>query len=83
MVGPYPDMLSLKTNEFIPAFLVTHLKKRVEITDPKTSRSRLHIQNGYRRPRDSLAPKLIRYIDGTAQRSSAERPPPHHRLLMR
>ncbi|MEE2786484.1 MAG: nucleotide sugar dehydrogenase [Myxococcota bacterium] len=63
--SPYPDMLlaAWKMNEYIPAFLVEHLKQRSEIHD------RIIVVLGYTfkkdtdDTRDSLAPKLVRYIE--------------------
>ena len=63
--SPYPDMLlsAWKMNEFIPAFLVTHLKKRVEIHDRTVAVLGYTFKMDTDDTRDSLAPKLIRYIE--------------------
>lgn len=63
--SPYPDMLlsAWKMNEFIPAFLVTHLKKRFEIHDRVVAVLGYTFKKDTDDTRDSLAPKLIRYIE--------------------
>lgn len=63
--SPYPDMLlsAWKMNEFIPAFLVTHLKKRFEIHDRIVAVLGYTFKKDTDDTRDSLAPKLIRYIE--------------------
>ena len=63
--SPYPDMLlsAWKMNEFIPAFLVTHLKKRFDIHDRNVAVLGYTFKMDTDDTRDSLAPKLVRYIE--------------------
>ena len=63
--SPYPDMLlsAWKMNEFIPAFLVTHLKKRVDLHGKKVAVLGYTFKMDTDDVRDSLAPKLLRYIE--------------------
>ena len=63
--SPYPDMMlsAWKMNEFIPAFLVTHLKKRFEIHDRNVAVLGYTFKKDTDDMRDSLAPKLMRYIE--------------------
>jgi UDP-N-acetyl-D-mannosaminuronic acid dehydrogenase len=63
--SPYPDMMlaAWKMNEFIPAFLVTHLKKRFDIHDRNVAVLGYTFKKDTDDMRDSLAPKLIRYIE--------------------
>ncbi len=63
--SPYPDMMlaAWKMNEFIPAFLVTHLKKRFDIHDRNVAVLGYTFKKDTDDTRDSLAPKLMRYIE--------------------
>jgi len=63
--SPYPDMMlsAWKMNEFIPAFLVTHLKKRFDIHDRNVAVLGYTFKKDTDDMRDSLAPKLMRYIE--------------------
>lgn len=63
--NPYPDMLlsAWKMNEYIPAFLVQHLLQRTEIHDKKVAIMGYSFKKDTDDTRDSLAPKLYRYIE--------------------
>ncbi len=63
--SPYPDMLlaAWKMNEFIPTFLVQHLKKRTQLHDRRVAVLGYTFKMDTDDTRDSLAPKLVRYID--------------------
>ncbi|MBV70806.1 MAG: nucleotide sugar dehydrogenase [Myxococcales bacterium] len=63
--SPYPDMLlaAWKMNEFIPTFLVTHLKQRVPVHDRKVAVLGYTFKMDTDDTRDSLVPKLIRYLE--------------------
>jgi len=63
--SPYPDMLlsAWKMIEFIPAFLVTHLKKRTDLHDRNVAVLGYTFKMDTDDIRDSLAPKLLRYIE--------------------
>ena len=63
--NPYPDMLlsAWKMNEYIPAFLVQHLLQRTEIHDKKVAIMGYSFKKDTDDTRDSLAPKLHRYIE--------------------
>ena len=62
--SPYPDLLlsAWKMNEYIPAFLVQHLKQRTEITDKVVTVLGYSFKKDTDDVRDSLAPKLVRYL---------------------
>lgn len=63
--SPYPDMLlsAWKMNEFIPAFLVRHLMRRAEIHGRRVAVLGYTFKKDTDDTRDSLAPKLCRYIE--------------------
>ncbi|MEE2756338.1 MAG: nucleotide sugar dehydrogenase [Myxococcota bacterium] len=63
--SPYPDMLlaAWKMNEFIPTFLVTHLKQRTAIHDQKVAVLGYTFKMDTDDTRDSLVPKLVRYLE--------------------
>ncbi len=62
--SPYPDMLlsAWKMNEYIPAFLVQHLLKRTDLHERKVAVLGFTFKKDTDDLRDSLAPKLHRYI---------------------
>ena len=62
--SPYPDMLlsAWKMNEYVPAFLVDHLLKHTEIHDRRVALLGFSFKSDSDDTRDSLAPKLYRYI---------------------
>jgi UDP-N-acetyl-D-mannosaminuronic acid dehydrogenase len=62
--NPYPDMLlsAWKMNEYIPAFLVQHLLQRTELHDRRVAVLGYTFKMDTDDTRDSLAPKLYRYI---------------------
>jgi len=61
----YPDLLlsAWKMNEFIPTFLVQHLLQRSELHDRKVAILGYTFKMDTDDTRDSLAPKLYRYIE--------------------
>lgn len=63
--SPYPDMLlsAWKMNEYIPAFLVQHLRQRTPIHDRRVVMLGYSFKQDTDDTRDSLAPKLYRYIE--------------------
>ncbi|MGC6416883.1 MAG: nucleotide sugar dehydrogenase [Bradymonadia bacterium] len=63
--SPYPDMLlaAWKMNEFIPTFLVSHLKQRFEIHDRRVTVLGFTFKMDTDDTRDSLVPKLVRYLE--------------------
>jgi UDP-N-acetyl-D-mannosaminuronic acid dehydrogenase len=63
--SPYPDMLlsAWKMNEFVPAFLVEHLLKRTPLHDQIVAVLGFSFKADTDDLRDSLAPKLWRYIN--------------------
>lgn len=63
--SPYPDLLlsAWKMNEYIPAFLVQHLSKRTPLHDRRVAMLGYSFKADTDDVRDSLAPKLYRYID--------------------
>lgn len=63
--SPYPDMLlsAWKMNEYIPAFLVKHLQQRTDLHDRKVAVLGYSFKQDTDDIRDSLAPKLHRYIE--------------------
>jgi UDP-N-acetyl-D-mannosaminuronic acid dehydrogenase len=63
--SPYPDLLlsAWKMNEYIPAFLVQHLQQRTPIHDRRVAMLGYSFKADTDDVRDSLAPKLYRYID--------------------
>jgi UDP-N-acetyl-D-mannosaminuronic acid dehydrogenase len=62
--SPHPDMLlsAWKVNEYMPAFLVDHLLKRTELFDANVAILGFSFKAETDDLRDSLAPKLYRYI---------------------
>ncbi len=62
--SPYPDMLlsAWKMNEYIPTFLVQHLLQRTTLHDRKVAVLGYTFKKDTDDTRDSLAPKLYRYI---------------------
>jgi len=62
--SPYPDMLlsAWKRNEYIPAFLGQHLLKRTDLHERKVAVLGFTFKKDTDDLRDSLAPKLHRYI---------------------
>ena len=62
---PYMDLLlsAWKTNEYIPNFLVSHILKRTQIHDKTIAVLGYTFKKDSDDARDSLTPKLIRYID--------------------
>lgn len=63
--SPYPDMLlsAWKMNEYIPAFLVQHLMRRTPLHDRVVAVLGYTFKKDTDDIRDSLAPKLCRYIE--------------------
>ena len=63
--SPYPDLLlsAWKMNEYIPAFLVKHLEQRTTLHDQRVAVLGYTFKRDTDDTRDSLAPKLIRYIE--------------------
>ncbi len=63
--NPYSDLLlsAWKVNEFMPAFLVQHLRQRFDIADKKVALLGYTFKAETDDVRDSLAPKLLRYIE--------------------
>lgn len=63
--NPYSDMLlsAWKVNEYMPAFLVQHMRQRFEIEDKKVALLGYTFKAETDDVRDSLAPKLLRYIE--------------------
>lgn len=62
---PYTDLLlsAWKVNEFMPKFMVDNLQKRVEIYNKNVAVLGYSFKNDTDDTRDSLAPKLLRYIE--------------------
>lgn len=62
--SPYPDMLlsAWKMNEYIPAFMVAGLQKRVPLYERPVAMLGYTFKKDTDDTRDSLAPKLYRYI---------------------
>ncbi|HQL35240.1 MAG TPA: nucleotide sugar dehydrogenase [Bacillota bacterium] len=62
---PYTDLLlsAWKINEFMPKFMVDNLQKRVEIYNKNVAVLGYSFKNDTDDTRDSLTPKLIRYIE--------------------
>ena len=63
--SPYPDMLvsAWKMNEYMPLFLVQHMKKRLVLLDRQVAILGYTFKEETDDIRDSLAPKLHRYIE--------------------
>lgn len=63
--SPYPDMLlsAWKMNEYIPSFLVKHLMQRTPLHDRVVAVLGYTFKKDTDDTRDSLAPKLVRYIE--------------------
>jgi UDP-N-acetyl-D-mannosaminuronic acid dehydrogenase len=61
----YSDLLlsAWKVNEFMPAFLVQHLRQRVSLEDKRVALLGYTFKAETDDVRDSLAPKLYRYIE--------------------
>jgi len=62
---PYTDLLlsAWKINEFMPKFMVDNLQKRVEIYNKNVAVLGYSFKNDTDDTRDSLTPKLLRYIE--------------------
>jgi UDP-N-acetyl-D-mannosaminuronic acid dehydrogenase len=62
---PYSDLLlsSWKVNEYIPKFLIDHLLKRTEVKDKNIAVLGYTFKKDSDDIRDSLVPKLLRYIE--------------------
>jgi len=62
---PYMDMLlsAWKINEYVPHFLVDHMKSRSTINGKRVAVLGFSFKQDSDDPRDSLTPKLIRYIE--------------------
>ena len=63
--SPYPDLLlsAWKMNEYMPAFLVQHLRQRTPLHDRRVAMLGFSFKADTDDVRDSLAPKLLRYIE--------------------
>lgn len=63
--SPYPDMLlsAWKMNEYIPSFLVKHLGQRTPLHERVVAVLGYTFKKDTDDTRDSLAPKLVRYIE--------------------
>jgi len=63
--SPYPDLLlsAWKMNEYMPAFLVQHLRQRTPLHDKRVAMLGFSFKADTDDVRDSLAPKLMRYIE--------------------
>jgi UDP-N-acetyl-D-mannosaminuronic acid dehydrogenase len=63
--SPYPDLLlsAWKMNEYIPAFLVQHLRQRTPLQDRRVAMLGYSFKADTDDVRDSLAPKLYRYLE--------------------
>lgn len=62
--SPYPDMLlsAWKMNEYVPAFLVKHMLQRTALHDRRVAILGWSFKADTDDVRDSLSPKLMRYI---------------------
>ena len=62
--SPYPDLLlsAWKVNEFMPAFLVKHMLQRTSLHEKRVAVLGYSFKSDTDDVRDSLAPKLVRYI---------------------
>ena len=62
---PYPDLLlsAWKMNEYMPMFLVQHLKQRAPIFERRVAVLGYTFKANSDDVRDSLVPKLLRYIE--------------------
>lgn len=63
--SPHPDLLlaAWKMNEYMPAFLVSHLQQRQPIEDRTVAVLGYAFKRDTDDTRDSLVPKLIRYLE--------------------
>ncbi len=61
---PYPDLLlsAWKINEFMPNFLVQHIQRRVPVAGAHVAVLGYSFKKDTDDTRDSLAPKLVRYL---------------------
>jgi UDP-N-acetyl-D-mannosaminuronic acid dehydrogenase len=61
---PYPDLLlsAWKINEFMPNFLVQHIQRRVPVQGAQVAVLGYAFKKDTDDVRDSLAPKLVRYL---------------------
>jgi UDP-N-acetyl-D-mannosaminuronic acid dehydrogenase len=62
---PYPDLLlsAWKMNEYMPMFVVQHLKQRTPLFERRIAVLGYTFKAGSDDTRDSLVPKLLRYIE--------------------
>jgi UDP-N-acetyl-D-mannosaminuronate dehydrogenase len=62
---PYLDLLlsAWKINEYVPSFVVSHILKRTQIYDKKVAVLGYTFKQDSDDSRDSLVPKLVRYIE--------------------
>lgn len=62
---PYTDLLlsAWKVNEYVPKFLVENLKRRIDINNKNIAILGYSFKNDTDDIRDSLVPKLIRYLE--------------------
>lgn len=62
---PYPDLLlsAWKMNEYMPMFVVQHLKKRTSIFERRVAVLGYTFKADTDDVRDSLVPKLLRYVE--------------------
>lgn len=63
--SPYPDLLlsAWKVNEYMPAFLVKHMKQRTKLHGCKVAVLGYSFKADTDDVRDSLSPKLLRYLE--------------------
>jgi len=63
--NPHPDLMlaAWKMNEFVPAFLVQHLEQRMPLEGRRVAVLGYSFKRDTDDVRDSLVPKLVRYIE--------------------
>ena len=63
--SPHPDLMlaAWKMNEYVPAFLVQHLEQRMPLADRRVAILGYSFKRDTDDVRDSLVPKLVRYIE--------------------